>query len=256
MKEIQNRLTLKTNQNLSTMSRYDIVNGKWTFRATPLDYLHCIFNEYEWLLLLKGNNKPYEELIDPLYEIAHKKRCGDEELAGTKITMKWLGERLQVNTSKLSKWITLMYNDIIALNESNPESFMRPGQFLCCFSFRSYRDDYVQFYIGLDYIPRKDDNFTFYFAKASIDEGNFIITDVTIDHDYGHTTIHIDCSPRYHHNEYKTWLLEKARFLNDINLWTLPPDELVLDDMLRAYARKGHMPTEEQIRNEWKNRWK
>ena len=79
---------------------------------------------------------------------------------------------------------------------------------------------------------------------------------MTIDHEYGHSTIHIDCCPRYHHNEYKTWLLEKARFLNDINLWTLPPDELVLDDMLRAYARKGHMPTEEQIRNEWKNRWK
>ena len=79
---------------------------------------------------------------------------------------------------------------------------------------------------------------------------------MTIDHEYGHSTIHIDCSPRYHHNEYKTWLLEKARFLNDINLWTLPPEELVLDDMLRVYARKGYMPTEEQIRNEWKNRWK
>ena len=35
------------------MSKLDYVNGKWTFRATPLDYLHCIFNEYEWLLLLK-----------------------------------------------------------------------------------------------------------------------------------------------------------------------------------------------------------
>ena len=52
------------------MSKYDYVNGKWTFRATPLDYLHCIFNEYEWLLLLKGRNKPYESILDPLHEIA------------------------------------------------------------------------------------------------------------------------------------------------------------------------------------------
>ena len=39
------------------MSKYDIVNGKWTLRATPLDYLHCIFNEYEWLMLLKERNR-------------------------------------------------------------------------------------------------------------------------------------------------------------------------------------------------------
>ena len=31
---------------------------------------------------------------------------------------------------------------------------------------------------------------------------------------------------------------------------------MVLDDMLRTYARKGEMPSEEQVRNEWKNRWK
>lgn len=129
------------------MSKYDYVNGKWTFRATPLDYLHCIFNEYEWLMLLKGRNKPYEEILDPLYDIARKERYEDEELADIKITIKWLGERLKVNTSKLSKWITLMYNDIVTLNESNPELFIRSGQFLCYFSLSSYRNDYMQFYL-------------------------------------------------------------------------------------------------------------
>lgn len=185
----RNTLTLETNQNLSIMSKYDYVNGKWTFRATPLDYMHCIFNEYEWLMLLKGRNKPYEEILDPLYDIARKERYEDEELADIKITMKWLGERLKVNTSKLSKWITLMYNDIVALNVSDPKLFIRSGQFLCHFSLSSYRNDYMQFYLGLDYIPRKDDSLSFYFAKASIDESNFIITDVTIDHEYGHSRI-------------------------------------------------------------------
>ena len=85
------------------MSKYDIVNGKWTFRATPLDYLHCIFNEYEWLMLLKGRNKPYEEILDPLYDIARKERYEDGELAEIKITMKWLGERLKVNTNYFLK---------------------------------------------------------------------------------------------------------------------------------------------------------
>ena len=114
---------------------------------------------------MKGRNKPYEEILDPLYDIARKERYEDDELADIKITMKWLGERLKVNTSKLSKWITLMYNDIIALNESNPELFIRPGQFLCRYSFSSYRNDYMQFYLGLDFIPRKDDNISFYLPK-------------------------------------------------------------------------------------------
>ena len=49
-------------------------------------------------MLLKGRNKPYEEILDPLYDIARKERYEDEELADIKITMKWLGERLKVNT--------------------------------------------------------------------------------------------------------------------------------------------------------------
>ena len=238
------------------MSKYDIVNGKWTFRATPLDYLHCIFNEYEWLMLLKGRNKPYEEILDPLYDIARKERYEDEELADIKITMKWLCEYLKVNTSKLSKWITLMYNDIVALNESDPELFMRPGQFLCHFYLTCSRTKYIQFYLGLDYVPRKGDNLTFYFAKALLDERHFTITDVTIDHEYGRGTIRINCCPHFSHNDYRDWLLEKAHFLNDINHWTQPTDEQLLDDMLRAYAKRGHMPSAEQIRNEKDNRWK
>ena len=83
------------------MSKYDIVNGKWTFRATPLDYLHCIFNEYEWLMLLKRRNKPYEEILDPLYDIARKERYEDEELADIKITMKWLGYCMIVSKSSI-----------------------------------------------------------------------------------------------------------------------------------------------------------
>ena len=49
-------------------------------------------------MLLKERNKPYESILNSLYEIARKELYEDEELADTKITMKWLGERLKVNT--------------------------------------------------------------------------------------------------------------------------------------------------------------
>ena len=54
-------------------------------------------------MLLKGLNKPYEEIWDPLYEIARKKRYEDGELADIKITIKQLGERLKVNTNYFLK---------------------------------------------------------------------------------------------------------------------------------------------------------
>jgi len=54
-------------------------------------------------MLLKERNKPYEYILDPLYEIARKKRYEDEELADIKITIKWLGERLKVNTNYFSQ---------------------------------------------------------------------------------------------------------------------------------------------------------
>ena len=113
---IRNTVTLEINQNLSTMSKCDYINGKWTFRAIPLDYLHCIFNEYEWLMLLKGLNKPYEEILDPLYDIARKERYEDGELAEIKITMKWLGERLKVNTNYFLK-VTKHFPDLPKLSK-------------------------------------------------------------------------------------------------------------------------------------------
>lgn len=54
-------------------------------------------------MLLKERNKPYESILDSLYEIARKELYEDEELADTKITLKWLGERLKVNTPSAQK---------------------------------------------------------------------------------------------------------------------------------------------------------
>ena len=54
-------------------------------------------------MLLKERNKPYESILYPLYEIARKKRYEDGGLADIKITIKWLGERLKVNTNYFIK---------------------------------------------------------------------------------------------------------------------------------------------------------
>lgn len=238
------------------MGNYTNKNGALIYQPKPLDYLHCILYEYEWLMLLKGNCKPYEIIIDHLYELAKKKRYGTLNLEGTRLTIKWISEQLQVKTSLFSKWIGMIFNDIQDLNKSKPELFIKKGQILCNVGFHSPHNDYFEFNLGFEQIPRKGDNITFYYARSFINEGNFVITDVDIDHSYGEIFIYLECKPRYLEDEYRNWLLNKAYFLRDLDFASMPKESYILDSMLRAYARDGKMPDADKVKKAWEARFK
>lgn len=238
------------------MGNYDYINGVMKYKATPLDYLHSILYEYEWLMLLKGNGKPYEVILDQLYDLAKQKRYGSLNLEGTRLTMKWISEQLQVKAAQLAKWVGMMFTDIQDLNKSKPELFINEGQVLCEVGFHSPHNDYFEFRLGFEQIPRKGDNITFYYAKSIIDEGNFVVTDIEFDHSYGKVVIYIECKPRYLEDEYRNWLLNKAYFLRDLRANSIPNERYILDSMLRTYARKGEMPDAEEVKEAWEMRFK
>lgn len=238
------------------MGNYDYINGVMKYKATPLDYLHSILYEYEWLMLLKGNGKPYEVILDQLYDLAKQKRYGSLNLEGTRLTMKWISEQLQVKAAQLSKWVGMMFTDIQDLNKSKPELFINEGQVLCEVGFHSPHNDYFEFRLGFEQIPRKGDNITFYYARSIIDEGNFVVTDIEFDHSYGKVVIYIECKPRYLEDEYRNWLLNKAYFLRDLRANSIPNERYILDSMLRTYARKGEMPDAEEVKEAWEMRSK
>lgn len=238
------------------MGNYDYINGVMKYKATPLDYLHSILYEYEWLMLLNGNGKPYEVILDQLYDLAKQKRYGSLNLEGTRLTMKWISEQLQVKAAQLSKWVGMMFTDIQDLNKSKPELFINEGQVLCEVGFHSPHNDYFEFRLGFEQIPRKGDNITFYYARSIIDEGNFVVTDIEFDHSYGKVVIYIECKPRYLEDEYRNWLLNKAYFLRDLRANSIPNERYILDSMLRTYARKGEMPDAEEVKEAWEMRFK
>lgn len=238
------------------MGNYDYINGVMKYKATPLDYLHSILYEYEWLMLLKGNGKPYEVILDQLYDLAKQKRYGFLNLEGTRLTMKWISEQLQVKAAQLSKWVGMMFTDIQDLNKSKPELFINEGQVLCEVGFHSPHNDYFEFRLGFEQIPRKGDNITFYYARSIIDEGNFVVTDIEFAHSYGKVVIYIECKPRYLEDEYRNWLLNKAYFLRDLRANSIPNERYILDSMLRTYARKGEMPDADEVKEAWEMRFK
>jgi hypothetical protein len=112
------------------MGNYTNKNGVLIYQPKPLDYLHSILYEYEWLMLLKGNGKPYEVILDQLYDLAKQDRYGSLNLEGTRLTMKWISEQLKVKATQLSKWIGMIFTDIQYLNKSKPELFRNEGQIL------------------------------------------------------------------------------------------------------------------------------
>lgn len=238
------------------MGNYTNKNGVLIYLPKPLDYLHSILYEYEWLMLLKGNGKPYEVILDQLYDLAKQKRYGSLNLEGTRLTMKWISEQLQVKAAQLSKWVGMMFTDIQDLNKSKPELFINEGQVLCEVGFHSPHNDYFEFRLGFEQIPRKGDNITFYYARSVIDEGNFVVTDIEFDHSYGKVVIYIECKPRYLEDEYRNWLLNKAYFLRDLRANSIPNERYILDSMLRTYARKGEMPDADEVKEAWEMRFK
>ena len=238
------------------MGNYNYENGVLKYKAKPLDYLLSILNEYEWLMLLKGNGQPYEVIIDKLHDLAKQKRHGVLDDDSKRLTIKWISEQLRIKTTLFSKWIGMIFTDIQNVNKSKPELFINEGQTLCEVGFHSPHNDYFEFRLGFEQIPRKGDNITFNYARSIIDEVNFIVTDVEIEHRYGEVFIYIECKPRYLEDEYRNWLLNKAYFLRDLRANSTPNERYILDSMLRTYARKGEMPDADEVKKAWDMKFK
>ena len=109
----------------------------------------------------------------------------------------------------------------------------------------------LAFFIYAIYYLRNLNNISFYFARAIINEGCFVVTDIDIDHEYGKNSIYIECKPRYLEDEYRNWLLNKAYFLRDLDYTSMPKESYILDSMLRTYAREGKMPDVEKVKKAW-----
>ena len=63
----------------------------------------------------------------------------------------------------------------------------------------------------------------------------------------------IHCNPKEHFrstNHYREFLLEKARFMNQIDYKTESEANLYLDEMLQFYEKNGYVPSIETIKQE------
>ena len=214
----------------------------------------CLFNEARWLRLLIGLGKPYEHIIEGLIEIAeywHSDICETRE---RELTIKWIAERLNETPQNIDKWLPRIYFDLFELNDSKPELFASEGEILCTFLLSGFEYDRTcSFSFGVPTLPHSGDTFSFPFVKAALDWDSFYIKEISFLRFFGDTMIYIHCNPKKKYestNQYREFLLEKARFMNQIDYKTESKARYYLDDMLRFYDKNGYVPSIETIEKE------
>lgn len=122
---------------------------KYEHKASTKEYLIALAYSPYFTKLLNPQGKSYLELHKWLIE--NEATLSNEDTPVPSI--KDIGLALKIDSTKISKQLKLIYQDIHSLNEKSPELFKREGQKLCSLSF-NYLDCNAHFNLGLDIIPR------------------------------------------------------------------------------------------------------
>ena len=216
-----------------------------------------LFSEYQWIGLLSGSGKPYDHVIEGLKQIGEYWNSDDSCNEEGAFTIKWMANKLNESPAHISKWIRAIYEDLFELNGSKPELFLADGDILCSFWFSGFREERSCFLsFGLPALPHVGDHMDCCFVRAALGCDFFYIKGIRHNRQGGKTSILIDCEAGVRYNKFREFLLDKARFMNEIGFMTEHNAHPYLDDMLRAYERKGYVPSVDTIIREREERWK
>jgi hypothetical protein len=185
---------------------------KYEHKASTKEYLVALAYSPYFTKLLNPQGKSYLELHKWLIENEAALSSEDTPVP----SIKDIGLALKVDSTKISKQLKLIYQDIHSLNEKSPELFKREGQKLCSLSF-NYLDCNAHFNLGLDIIPRIGEAFHFWFIKPINGGTTFHVNDIVHSYDKGlhETWIYLSAETP---NGYLQLLKEKAYLNHDISL--------------------------------------
>lgn len=139
---------------------------------TTQEILICLSDmmEYSGILLAHGAPKPYSNFLEGLIK---KDFFKDDE----KRSIEKIAPAFNTDTAKITKWLTMIYDDIFTLNNERPELFQQEG-IKITLKLR-HHDSCCFFCLSLPVIPREFENFHFYFAKGKTGVSSYWVEQVT-----------------------------------------------------------------------------
>lgn len=207
-----------------------------TYKGSSKEYLIALTRYPGFTKLINPENKPYKLFYDWLMK--NEKEFLDEDRVLPSI--KDISKLLSIDNNKITKYLRMIYDEIIELNNEKPELFVKPGQLSCYLSFEYFKN-YLGLTLGLNVLPRVGECFQFYFTKPKTDGWNFYVR--RVDHEYYNNGHELYISLSYQSpNHYLNLLREKAYLHRDISLheyFTLSDYEL--ENELLKIDRRYHL---------------
>lgn len=201
---------------------------KINHEPSTIETFLCISSMPEWVKLLihAEPDKPYIEMLKGL---AERDFYNDRN---ERLTIKKIATDLKIETSKVTKWLNAVYQDIFDLNENKPELFNKNG--IPVTLYLHHFDDSAAFKISLPALPREYEMFRFYFAKAKMGTDYFWVHRVehSIEADAYEVCIWLRGGLT---NKFREFLYDKAMFYNRIGFMdAMNKTEWQIDDELRS----------------------
>ncbi len=196
------------------------------YKPSTLDVLGCLSSESQWLNLLKGRNKPYENLLTDLeMHFDHKFLNRDY-----KSSVSGLSEKFGIKTPIFVKWVHQIYNDIFELNSYEPDLFESDG--IMHYLHFSCLDRFVGFTLWLKTPLHQDESFNWIFLKAKLILDFFFIEKVSHKFSNGEHLISVFLVSGFP-NVYQKFIYDKAIFYNKIGISESFRFQFELEDRLK-----------------------
>jgi hypothetical protein len=205
----------------------------YEYKAKTIDYLKALIQYPNFVKLLNIENKPYKKIIE--WMLSKEPFLQDESFEIP--TVKKLSEEISMDYAKVTIYLKEIYFEIIVLNKKQTELFVRPGQMKCYFGFNYFEMSHT-FILGMDFLPRMEEHFTFNFINPILGNSSFYVQQVWHDYEHkGHSVI-FTMVPRLPY-KYMALLKEKAYLKRDISFYEfldMERDSELEEKLLKLYT--------------------
>lgn len=192
-------------------------------------YCLCGMPIYAKILAEQNTGKPFSDFLQWLIE---RNFYNDST---EKITIKKISTDYKSDSTKVTKWIKEIYEEIFELNYNKPELFQRDGVKLSM--YMQHYDNGCTFYTSLPVLPREFETLRFPFVKSKVGIEYFWVKKV--EHEIVENTSNVTI---WLHggsvNKYREYALDKALFQGWIHFMDVyDKHDFELDNELKSIYR-------------------
>jgi len=198
-------------------------------KSNSREYLAALTSYPSYCKLLFGKGKAYDNLINWIMSFVN-----DSKEETVMPDLKEIAKQSGVPYSNIAKYLQEIYLDIFDLNFDEPRKFVSDNERVCCL-YINYLGCFTYFNIGLNTIPKQNEQFIFSFVNPKVGSSRFWVKNVRHEIFNGKQIVYIELT--YERPNLYLQLLKEKAFLNNELHWKEYYGELDLDTKERLISK-------------------